>query len=421
VDLAVSAADPPPPSPQTAAGRPAARDRPLSIGLCTYSTLPRGSVVHTAYLAEALAEAGHDATVYALDKDGRGFYRPLRAHLRLVPAAPAPVSTAALVRQRAAELADFLSRHDGNHDVLHAEDCLSASGLLAARASGLRTALARTVHHVEAFADAELARCQERSIREADLCFTVSQAAHDDTHAAFGVSSTIVGNGVDLARFATTAPAVRLRRWRARLGTAAPVVLAVGGVEARKNTLRTLAAFVRLRERWRDARLWILGGASVLDHGAARAAFDAACRQLPPATRAAIVELGVVEDAEVPALFQLADVLALPSLHEGFGLAALEALAAGLPVVVADRPPFTEYLDPSCAVLVDALSEEAIAAGLDAALAPSPERRQAGRLRAEAHGWAAVARRHLAGYQQLRNMKERNAVDARDALPGSLA
>jgi glycosyltransferase-like protein len=404
-----------------AQGRACAPQPPLSIGLFTYSTLPRGSVVHTAHLAEALTRAGHDVTVYALDKDGRGFYRPLRAdaQLRLVPASPAPPTTAELVRVRSAELAAFLARHGGAHDVHHAQDCLSASGLLAARAAGLRITLARTVHHVEAFADAELAACQERSIRAADVCFTVSRAADDDVRRQLGVSSTIVGNGVDVARFAEPARPDRLRAWRARLGGGAPVVLAVGGVEARKNTLRTLAAFVRLRERWPDARLWILGGATVLDHGATRAAFDDACRALPAATRAAIVELGVVAEADVPALYQLADVMALPSLHEGFGLAALEALAAGLPLVASDRAPFTEYLDPLCAVLVDPLSEEAIAAGLHAALlSSSPSRRRAGRACAEAHAWERVAARHLPVYSQIR---ERNAVDARDAFSDSLA
>ena len=92
----------------------------------------------------------------------------------------------------------------------------------------------------------------------------------------------------------------------------------------------------------------------------------------------------MVGEADVPALFGLADVLAMPSLHEGFGLAALEALAAGLPLVASARAPFTEYLDETCAVLVDPLSEEAIAAGLHEALAASPARREAGRQRAEA-------------------------------------
>ena len=71
----------------------------------------------------------------------------------------------------------------------------------------------------------------------------------------------------------------------------------------------------------------------------------ARCSRLSPATQDAVIELGVVADDDVPALFHLANVLALPSLHEGFGLAALEALAAGLPVVASNAPPFTEFLD----------------------------------------------------------------------------
>jgi glycosyltransferase-like protein len=373
--------------------------RRLSIGLFTYSTLPRGSVVHTAALADALVDAGHDVTVYALDKDGRGFFRPLRARLCLVPASPAPESTAALVRQRVDELASYLLRRAPAHDVHHAEDCLSASGLLAARMRGYPLTLVRTVHHVDDFADPFLAACQTRSINEADLCLTVSEAARRDVRRQFGVDGAVVGNGVDVARLRRHS-ATRQQAWRARLG-GRPLVLAVGGVEERKNTLRTLGAFARLRARWPHARLVILGGATVLDHGAYRAVFDRARAALPPAARAAIVELGVVADDDVPALLQLADVMALPSLHEGFGLAALEALGVGLALVASDRPPFTEYLDAACAVLVDPRSEAAIAAGLDEALRPSPARRRAGRRIAEAHSWSRVAARHLAAYQAL--------------------
>ena len=384
--------------------RPTPPPRRLSIGLFTYSTLPRGSVVHTAALADALVDAGHDVTVYALDKDGRGFFRPLRARLRLVPASPAPESTAALVRRRAGELASFLVRRAPAHDVHHAEDCLSASGLLAARLHGHALTLVRTVHHVEDFTDPFLAACQTRSVREADLCLTVSEAARRDVRRQFGVDGAVVGNGVDVARLRRRS-AARRQAWRARLGGRRPLVLAVGGVEERKNTLCTLAAFARLRARWPDAQLVILGGATVLDHGAYRAVFDRARAALPPAARAAVVELGVVADDDVPALLQLADVMALPSLHEGFGLAALEALAVGLPLVASARPPFTEYLDSRCAVLVDPRSEAAVAAGLDQALRPSPARRRAGRRVAEAHSWSGVAARHVAAYQSLARLR----------------
>jgi glycosyltransferase-like protein len=392
-----------------------------SVALFTYSTLPRGSVVHTAHLAEALHDAGWPVTVYALDKDGRGFFRPLRAPVRLVPAGPAPSSTAALVRQRRQELADFLRAQAPDHDVYHAQDCLTASALLDLRAQGLVPAVVRTVHHLEQFSDPYLAQCQERSIREAALCLTVSKATARDLACTFGVHAPCVGNGVAVARFART-DAARIRAWRRRLGGGGPLVLAVGGVEERKNSLRILGAFARVRARHPDARLWILGGATVLDHGAYRESFTQALANLPRGAREAVVELGVIDDAEVPALFQAAHVLALPSLHEGFGLAALEALAAGLPVVASHRPPFTEFLDESCATLVDPLSHEAIAEGMLSALATAGTRRTPGQLRARDHSWRRVAAAHVEHYLSVTNrlMKER-VPHARDALHGSLA
>jgi glycosyltransferase-like protein len=391
----------------------AARSRRRSVGLFTYSTLPRGSVVHTASLADALVDAGWDVTVYAIDKDGRGFFRPLRAELRLVPAAPAPSSTADLVRLRARELARYLLRHGGFHDIHHAEDCLSANGLLLARAQGRRLELVRTVHHVERFEDAYLSDCQSRSIRQADLCMTVSRATRRDVRETYGIDSVVIGNGVDSARFRDV-DSERVAAWRGRLGSDGPLVLAMGGVEPRKNTLRILRAFAGFRAHHRNARLWILGGATVLDHGAYRATFDRALDLLPSETRAAVTEVGIVADEDISAVFRIADVLAMPSLQEGFGLGALEALAAGLPVVVSDAPPFTEFLDESCATLVDPLSDQAITDGLLRGLTAAPARRHEGRRRAEILSWGQVAALHISEY-------ERTLVDARDALHCSLA
>jgi glycosyltransferase involved in cell wall biosynthesis len=61
----------------------------------------------------------------------------------------------------------------------------------------------------------------------------------------------------------------------------------------------------------------------------------------------AVTVTGPLDDADMPALFRCADVLAMVSLREGFGLVVLEALACGTPAVASNIAPFTEYLDDS--------------------------------------------------------------------------
>jgi glycosyltransferase-like protein len=386
----------------------------LSVGLFTYSTLPRGSVVHTANLADALHDAGADVTVYALDKDNRGFFRPLRARLALVPASPTPSSTAELVRTRATELADHLARVAPEHDVYHAEDCLTANGLLELRSRGRAIDLVRTIHHVEAFTDPRLEGCQRRSVCEAALCMAVSEATARDVLREFAVRAKPITNGVDVDRFARVDPP-RLAAWSRTLGAGpGPAILATGGVEERKNTLRILRAFARVHQDHPGVRLWILGGATVLDHGAYRAEFERELQSLPPAVRGAVTALGVVGDDDVPAIYRLAGVLAFPSLHEGFGLAALEGLAAGVPVVASRRAPLTELLDESCAILVDPTSVADIARGIDDALrSPQAARLAVGRARARSHSWTRVAAMHLQHYRALegdaKSRRERSA------------
>lgn len=381
--------------------------RPLSIGMFTYSTQPRGSVVHAAHVADALTASGCPVVLYALHKGGGFFRHASAAEIVLVPAAPGPSEggTAALVAQRQHELAAFWAQHGRAHDLWHAQDCLTANALLALPRSA---PLVRTVHHVERWDDPILADCQTRSVKGAALCLTVSETARRDVYDEFGVRSQVVGNGVDVARFTDVHP-THVRALHSRFARqAGPVVLAVGGIEERKNTVRLLRAFARLRVALPHAELWILGGASVLDHGRARAEFEAVRAALPPATAAAVQELGVLDERDVPALFQAADAIAMPSLTEGFGLVCLEALAAGTPLLASARAPFTEFLDDTCAVLVDPLSDDAIAAGLRAALSPSPARREAGRRRARAHTWSAVAARHRNAYERL--LHARNAL-----------
>jgi len=122
----------------------------------------------------------------------------------------------------------------------------------------------------------------------------------------------------------------------------------------------------------------------------------------------------IVAEDDVPAIFALASVLVFPSQHEGFGLAALEALAARTPLVASNRRPLTEFLDDSCAVLVDPDSVDAITRGVLLALGGSLDRVRAGARVADRHSWECVAMTHVAQYRQhLRARSERAATNAR--------
>jgi glycosyltransferase-like protein len=376
----------------------------LSIAIFTYSTKPRGSVVHATSLAEALTRSGHDVTVYALAKPGASLYRPLACAVDLIPAGEAPPDMDALIRQRIAEFVSGFRSRDMRHDLFHAQDCLAGSALVAARSSRV-TPIVRTVHHVERFESPFLAQCQRRSILEADAVFSVSRLTQRSVLEEFGRASAVVHNGVDRARFeqadrSTHAPIL------ARFGIDAAdlVVLSVGGVEPRKNMRRALAAFAKVHAR--HPRLWwiIAGGHSIWDHSEYRAGFDADLAQLPEELARRIIRTGVLSEEDITALYRSSDVLLCPSEQEGFGLCVLEAMAAGAAVVVPGREPFTEYVDESSAVFVDSDSVESIANGLANVIADAGVRERltaAAERRIADFTWRRSAAAHLALYEAI--------------------
>ncbi|NEP76580.1 glycosyltransferase, partial [Okeania sp. SIO2G5] len=127
------------------------RSPSLNIALLTYSTKPRGSVIHTLELAIALHYLGHQVCVYALDKDGQGFDYELPCAVELVPASPAPQDIDQLIQQRIEEFGSFLRQCNPSHDVYHAQDCLSANALTELRSTNTVPCLVRTVHHIESY------------------------------------------------------------------------------------------------------------------------------------------------------------------------------------------------------------------------------------------------------------------------------
>ena len=215
-----------------------------SVALLTYSTKPRGGVVHTLALAEALAELGAPVTVWSLGRGGdTGFFRPVdpRVRLRVVPL---PEVEGESVGQRVLRSIDVLGAalraSPDRPDVVHAQDCISAN------AAGR---CVRTVHHVDSFTTPELVACHERALREPYAHVCVSAAVARELRQGWGIAAEVVPNGVHAARFAAAAgPAGAVARaaWTSRLGR---YVLTVGGIEPRKGTIELLEAHARLRGR----------------------------------------------------------------------------------------------------------------------------------------------------------------------------
>lgn len=389
--------------------------RPLRIALLTHSTNPRGGVVHALQLGEALHELGHEAVVHAPDPSARGFFRPARCATALVPARPVKGGLAALVGQRIDEYERFFCRRDAPvYDVYHAHDGIGANALATLVERGRIPGYVRTVHHLDTFGDDRLEAWQQRGVITADRVLCVSRLWKGLLREDFGIDAQQVGNGVDTSRFRPE-PDGREAELAARLGLGTgPVFLSVGGIEARKNSVRILEAFALLRSRLPSAQLVIAGGASLLDHGACRAAFDAVLARegIGTGTGKAVVLTGVVEDSHMPALYRCADALVFPSLTEGFGLAVLEAMACGVPAVVSRIEPFIEYLDEDDCAWADPRDAAAIAVAMAHAIdatAAAGYRRAGARVSA-AHTWFASAMRHVLAYRDF--IASREAVHA---------
>ncbi|WP_020188125.1 MSMEG_0565 family glycosyltransferase [Methylopila sp. 73B] len=376
---------------------------PLRIALLCHSVNPRGSVVHAIELASALRDLGHTPVVHAPDPAARGFFRPTAFETVCVEAAPVEGDTHDMVVRRVEDYRRHFAKPENRRfDVFHAQDGISGNALATLKDDGLVRAFVRTVHHLDTFADARVAALQTRSVTTSDAQIVVSDLWRAALRARYGLEPTLAGNGVDARRFRPD-PDGREATLRLRLGLGSgPIILSVGGVEERKNARRLLEAFRQVRRFHERAQLVIAGGASVLDHGDYRAAFerDAAASGLPPS---ALIRTGPLPDADMPALYRIADVLAFPSVREGFGLVALEAMASGTPVAASRIAPFTEYLGDGDVAWCDPLNPGSIANALMLALAEPVRSRLAERGQAVAlrRDWLSVARTHLDVYSRL--------------------
>lgn len=397
------------------------QQRPLRIAFFTYSTRPRGGVVHTLALAEHIQDLGHDVHIFALGKDEKSFFRPTSVPSTFIPCAAGkkdePLDDR--IQRYIDTYFQFLVDHlETSFDIYHSQDCVSANALWHASEKGFISSFIRTIHHVDDFVSPRLIQCQKDSIYRPEHRLVVSKYWKERLTSEFGVDSHIIHNGVDIGRFRPPTDSQR-KVAREKLAISGKTVfLNIGGIEPRKNSIRLVMAFCsakrRLSTQGLDPVLLIAGGETLFDYTPYRTRFFEWVHDSELEIGKDIVLLEVVKDEQIPELYHAADGLLFPSVKEGWGLVVLEAMASGVPVLTSDIPVFKEYLrHEDNAIMVNAEDESSIASGIEK-LATDAELKQrlvsSGPNTAALYSWERTAKAHLEQYYELLSAKSKTIV-----------
>ncbi len=231
--------------------------------------------------------------------------------------------------------------------------------------------------------------------RRADRLIAVSEATRGDLIRLLGVTADridVVPNGVD-AEFRPARDEALLTRFRQARGLPERFLLYLGTLEPRKNVPTLLRAYALARRRGVTEPLVLAGG-----RGWGEAHLTAQLAAL--GLREWVRQVGFVPRDEQALWYNAATLFVYPSLYEGFGLPALEAMACGTPVIAANRSALPEVVGDA-GVLVDPSDEAALADALltvlrDADLRADLARR--GLARSRRFTWDATAKATVRSY-----------------------
>jgi glycosyltransferase involved in cell wall biosynthesis len=410
--------------------------RPLRICLLTYRGNPRsgGQGIYVRLLADALVQLGHEVDVWSgppypellpgarlvevpsldLWNESPGRRRPSLGELRdpvnalewastVTGGFPEPMTFMRRVLRRFEAENRF-----ADYDVVHDNQCLGP----AIHAIQERLPVVATIHHpitvdrriALASADSLLQRYgqwrwysflrpQLQVARRMDRVCTVSEASARDLAREYGIAPErlrVVGNGINLDVFH---PLQGLAREPERL------ITILSADAPLKGFPYLLDAVAWLRRRRPGVRLTVIGEPGL------KSPTKALMARLG---LAGVVEFtGKVEAEEIARRYATASVAVVPSLYEGFGFPAGEAMACQVPVVSTRAGALPEVLgrDGECGLLVEPGNAIALAEAIEALLG-DPARRaamgEAGRRRVERHfTWRRAAERTVDVYHEL--------------------
>src|SRR5262245_30494663 len=239
-----------------------------------------------------------------------------------------------------------------------------------------------------------------RTAKKAARIATVSEYSRRDLLSIYKLPPekvVVTYNGVE-SRF-TPQPASpnEAEEIRGRFGIARDYLLAVGSLQPRKNLVRLIRAYAKLRSEREDftRQLVIVGRKLWLAHEI----FDEVKRQRWADD---VILTGYVADEDLPALYRSARAFVYPSLFEGFGLPPLEAMACGIPVVTSGVSSLPEVTGDA-ALLIDPNNELALANAMIEIANNEPlraELREKGIAQAKKFTWRDAAEKTLRLYKE---------------------
>ncbi len=239
-----------------------------------------------------------------------------------------------------------------------------------------------------------------RTAKKAARIATVSEYSRQDLLELYRIPPekvVVTYNGVESGFTPQPSRPDEAAEVRRRFGVSRDFLLAVGSLQPRKNLVRLIRAYARLRSEREDfsLQLVIVGRKLWL----ANEIFDEVKRHRWAGD---VILTGYVADEDLPALYRAARAFVYPSLFEGFGLPPLEAMACGTPVVTSDVSSLPEVAGDA-ALLIDPNDEQALANALveitrDERL--RAELREKGIAQAKKFAWRDVAEKTLTLYRE---------------------
>ena len=210
-------------------------------------------------------------------------------------------------------------------------------------------------------------------LRHVDRIIAVSQVTALDLERFYAISSErieVIYEGIDDV-FGPVKEA-RIAAVRAKYGLPESYLLHVGSISPKKNLSTLARAYGHLVQRGAFAGPLVLVGRSYWKKG--DAALDACVAEQSDSGR--IIRTGPVPQEDLPALYAGATCFVFPSLHEGFGLVPLEAMACGAPVIASRVGALQEVIGEVAVFVDDPTNERALADRLALVLADASWRQQ---------------------------------------------